>query len=306
MPTPFDGLFNGTDRLFWLYLLSSALIALVLTAGQGRGALGPHLLGPRLRGYWLSLDARLDALFFLVAWALRTALIVPLVLSAQSVALWVLAGLNALFEPLFLPWRYRTIVLTYTLALFVLNDLSRYWLHRALHRSRWLWPFHRVHHAAEVLTPLLLYRVHPVETLLFALRHAVVTGAITGVFVFCFGARLDLYTIFGENLFIVALFAFTANLRHSHVRLSYGRWLDHVLISPAAHQIHHDRRHLNSNFGSCLALWDWAFGTLRLPAQVQGTPDFGLGPRGERYRSLGALILEPFRDLSRMIRSVKP
>lgn len=297
LPTPFAGLFDGQDRLFWLYLLASALIALVLSIKPGAGP-----IGPRLRAYWLSRDARLDALYFFIAWGLRTALIVPLVLSVQTVAVWTLHGLNALYDPPFLAWRYRDIVLAYTLALFLFSDLSRYWLHRAMHRSRWLWPFHRVHHAAEVLTPLLFYRVHPVESLLFALRHALVAGVVTGIFVFLFGARLDLLTIFGENLFIVVFFAFTANLRHSQIRLSYGRWLEHLLVSPAQHQIHHDRRYLQSNFGSCLALWDWLFGTLRLPAEAQGTPDFGIGPRGARYHSVSALLLEPFRDLARLIR----
>ncbi|MBZ4023749.1 hypothetical protein CKO11_14950 [Rhodobacter sp. TJ_12] len=297
LPSPFAGLLDGTDRMFWLYLLASAAIALVLSFQPGQGA-----LGPRLRAYWLSRDARLDGLYFFVAWAVRTALIVPLVLSVQTVALWTLHGLNAIYEPPFLAWRYRDIVLAYTLTLFLLSDLSRYWLHRAMHRSRWLWPFHRVHHAAEVLTPLLFYRVHPVESLLFALRHALVAGVVTGGFIFLFGARLDLYTIFGENLFIVALFAFTANLRHSQIKLSYGRVLEHILVSPAQHQIHHDRRHLQSNFGSCLAIWDWMFGTLRLPAQVPGAPAYGIGPRGARYHSVSALLFEPFRDLGRMIR----
>ena len=299
VPLPFDGLFSGTERIFWLYLLTSAAIALVLML-----AAGSWPTRARLRAYWLSPDSRLDALYFLVAWGLRTALIVPLVLSVQTVAVWVMHGLNAFYDPPFLAWRYRSIVLAYTVALFLLSDLSRYWLHRLMHRSRWLWPFHRVHHAAEVLTPLLVYRIHPLESLLFALRHAVVAGAVTGVFIFIFGARLDLYTIFGENLFIVALFAFTANLRHSHVRLSYGRWLEHILVSPAQHQIHHDRRYLQSNFGSCLAVWDWMFGTLRLPAQTQGAPDFGIGPRGVRYSSVAALLMEPLRDIKQMLRRI--
>ncbi|MDQ2093715.1 sterol desaturase family protein [Rhodalgimonas zhirmunskyi] len=297
LPTPFEGLFDGRERLFWLYLLGSALIALVLMLAAGNWP-----SRARIRAYWLSRDARLDALYFLVAWGLRTALIIPLVLSVQTVAVWVLHALNATFEPPFLAWAYRDIVLAYTLALFLLSDFTRYWLHRLMHRSRWLWPFHRVHHAAKVLTPLLVYRIHPLESLLFALRHAAVAGAVTGVFIFLFGARLDLFTIFGENLFIVALFAFTANLRHSHVRLSYGRWLEHILVSPAQHQIHHDRRHLNTNFGSCLALWDWMFGTLKLPLETQGAPDYGIGPRGTRYSSVSALLLEPFRDLGRLIR----
>ncbi|QUS35280.1 sterol desaturase family protein [Falsirhodobacter algicola] len=297
LPTPFEGFLDGSERIFWLYLLGSAVIALALML-----LAGDWPSRARMRAYWLGRDSRLDAVYFLVAWGLRTALIVPFILSVQTVALWVLHTLNAFYDPPFLAWRYRDIVLTYTVVLFLLSDLSRYWLHRLMHRSRWLWPFHRVHHAAEVLTPLLVYRIHPVESLLFALRHSIVAGAIAGLFIFLFGARLDLYTVFGENLFIVIFFAFTANLRHSHVRLSYGRWLEHVLVSPAQHQIHHDRRYLNSNFGSCLSVWDWMFGSLRLPGETEGAPDYGIGPRGARYASISALLLEPFRDIGRLIR----
>ena len=296
LPTPIDGLFDGSERIFWLYLLASAAVALPFVWQGG------HDIAVRARAYWLGPDSRLDAAYFLIAWALRTALIVPLVVAVPTIAIWTLRGLSTLFDPPFLAWRFQNIILLFTATLFLTEDLSRYALHRMLHRSRWLWPFHRVHHAAEVLTPLLVYRIHPLESLAFALRHAVVAGTVTGGFIFLFGARLDIYTVFGENLFIVVLFALTANLRHSHVRLSYGRWLEHILISPAQHQIHHDRRHLNSNFGSCLAIWDRMFGTLKIAAQVPDTPVYGIGPRGARFRSLGALLFEPVRDVARMLR----
>ncbi|MBE2278249.1 MAG: sterol desaturase family protein [Rhodobacteraceae bacterium] len=303
LPTPFHDLFDGSERIFWLYLLSSALIALALMLASGR-----TWRIAALRAWATAPDARLDLGYFFVNWAVKTLLIAPLLLSAQGVALWTIRGLSAAIDPPFLAWRYRDIVLAYTLALFLAGDLSRYWLHRLMHRNRWLWLFHRVHHSAEVLTPLLFYRLHPVETALFALRHAVVAGLVTGGFLFAFGGRLDLYTIFGDNLFIVVLFSLSANLRHSPVRLTYGRWLEHVLVSPAQHQIHHDRRHLQSNFGSALAIWDWMFGTLRLPQDLAGqAPAYGLGSRGPRaWDSIAALLLNPVLDLRDRVRRKRP
>ncbi len=40
--------------------------------------------------------------------------------------------------------------------------------------------------------------------------------------------------------------------------------LGRIFVSPAHHQVHHSAnpKHFNKNFGSCLALWDWMFGTL--------------------------------------------
>src|SRR4029450_4616162 len=34
-------------------------------------------------------------------------------------------------------------------ALLLAADFTQYWVHRAFHRSRWLWPFHAIHHSIE-------------------------------------------------------------------------------------------------------------------------------------------------------------
>ena len=304
LSSPFSGLWDGSERIFWLYLLVSASVALLFSLkSTSPNAFPMRLRGDPLRSYWLSPDSRLDAGYFLVNWLVRTLLIIPFVMSVKSVALWSVDALEYFFEPPFLNAPYATLVLLYTLSLFLVHDLSRYALHRLMHRTQWLWFFHRIHHAAEVLTPLLVYRVHPFESLLFALRHALVAGVVTGMFLFLFGARLDVLTILGDNLFIVLLFAFTANLRHSHIRLGYGRWLEHLLISPAQHQIHHERG-MKYNYGSCLALWDWMFGTLRLSADTRVLPVYGIGQHGERYRSIPALLLEPLRDTLRLLKQL--
>ena len=303
LSSPFSGLWNGSERIFWPYLLVSASIALLLsltTAGKDSNL--KRSPGAVLRGYWFSPDSRLDASYFFVNWLVRTLLIIPFVISVKTIAVWTVEGLGLVFEPPFLNTPFGRVVLCYTLSLFLVHDLSRYVLHRLMHRSRWLWCFHRIHHAAEVLTPLLVYRVHPLESILFALRHALVAGVVTGVFLFLFGARLDIWTILGDNLFIVLLFAFTANLRHSHIRLGYGQWLERVLISPAQHQLHHERG-TKCNYGSCLAIWDWMFGTLRLSASSDRQPVYGLGRHGMRYRSITNLLLAPLKDSLRLTKN---
>jgi len=300
--TPFQSLLDGRERIFWGYLLVSLLIALVLALRQ-REEISPA----RLKAYFWGADAQLDLRYFLVNWLIKSLWIAPAILSAQSLALWTLDWLNAIAEPLFLPWGYRYIVLAYTLTLFVAGDFSRYGLHRLMHRNRWLWAFHKVHHSAEALNPLTFYRLHPLENALFALRHAVVAGIVTGGFIHCFGARLGLYTIFGSNLFIVCLSAFTSNLRHSHIRLRYGHWLEHLLISPAQHQIHHDHRHTQSNFGSSLALWDWLFGTLKHTRDVAQIHRYGLGRGGRRhYDGVMKILIHPFLEIHASIRRTSP
>ena len=47
-----------------------------------------------------------------------------------------------------------------------------------MHRIPFLWRFHQIHHSAEVLTPLTFHRIHPVESLLYDVRGALVTGGM--------------------------------------------------------------------------------------------------------------------------------
>ncbi len=79
------------------------------------------------------------------------------------------------------------------------------------------------HHSAEVLTPLSLYRTHPVEALLNGARSALSVGLVTGLFAWSFGPALRAWEILGVDAIGFVWTLFGANLRHSHVWLSYGR-----------------------------------------------------------------------------------
>ena len=187
------------------------------------------------------------------------------------------------------------------LILFAAADFSVYLVHRVFHETPRLWPFHAVHHSAEELNPVTVYRNHPVNDIAAALMRGLSVGVTQGVLLGFLIGRTDIATIVGVNLFYYAFSLAGSNLRHTHVWLSWGPALEHLLISPAQHQIHHsiDPKHFNKNYGEVLALWDWAFGTLYVPdgqeslrfglADAQGNPV--AQPRG----SLWAALSEPFR-----------
>lgn len=192
-----------------------------------------------------------------------------------------------------------------TLGVFLAEDASRFFLHRLMHRWPLLWAFHRVHHSAEVLTPLTLYRTHPVEVLLNGARGALSVGAVTGLCAFLFGPALHPATILGVDAVGFVWSLLGANLRHSQVFVSYGRRLEHVLISPAQHQIHHskDPRHYNRNYGELFALWDWLFGTLYLPSREPERLEFGLaGEDANIHSTLLAAYVVPFTNSARILR----
>ncbi|HEV7384017.1 MAG TPA: sterol desaturase family protein, partial [Phenylobacterium sp.] len=74
-----------------------------------------------------------------------------------------------------------------TLVLFLAYEFA-YWVDHVLsHRVPALWEFHKVHHTAETLSPLTNFRVHPVDTLVFANICGVMVGGATGALQYAFG-----------------------------------------------------------------------------------------------------------------------
>jgi sterol desaturase/sphingolipid hydroxylase (fatty acid hydroxylase superfamily) len=181
------------------------------------------------------------------------------------------------------------------------NDLATYVNHRLGHEIPALWPFHKVHHSAEVLTPLTVHRKHPLYDLIGHVVTASIAGPVTGVIFAAFGT-FDVATILGLNLVYAAFNAGGANLRHSHIWIAYPRWLSHILVSPAMHQIHHsiDAAHYNKNYGEIFALWDWAFGSIYVPrvreALIYGVSDEA-GAKTQPHPGLRAAYLAPFVEL---------
>ena len=195
------------------------------------------------------------------------------------------------------------LIVAYTIALLVVEDFARYWAHRLMHMSPFLWQFHKVHHSPEVLVPFSQMRNHPVNGLVNLVRSGLAIGLVTGVFLLIFPGQLNAITILGVNAGRFVFDAMGSHLRHSHVWLSWGPRISRILISPAQHQIHHSRlpRHFDRNFGSQFALWDWMFGTLYVPERRERVA-FGIGRRDtERLRSVKALYLQPLRDARRML-----
>ncbi len=187
-----------------------------------------------------------------------------------------------------------------TLIIVMASDFCKYWAHRLHHEWAALWPFHAVHHSAEVMTPITLSRAHPVEAVIRNVFISFLVGVVQALIVWLLVGTVSPWTIAGANAFYVMFNAAGANLRHSHIWLRYGRVLEHVFISPAQHQIHHSsaKKHFNKNYGSMFALWDWAFGTLYIPPFHEDLT-FGVADRDgnlidQPYPTMRAALINPF------------
>ncbi len=195
-------------------------------------------------------------------------------------------------------------MLLYSLVTLLCYDFVFYGIHYTMHKVPALWVIHKVHHSAEVLTPLTRSREHFIAGPIWATGAALSYGVAGGIFGFFFGAGMTQATLFNVGFFAL-LFGFNGSFRHYHVQFHYPRWLSEWLQSPAMHHIHHSYlpQHWDTNMAAITSIWDRMFGTLYIPEKDEYTP-WGIGPETQdQYRSFWQNTVGPFRDWSSMIRS---
>lgn len=293
--------FDPARRIYFGYLLGSLLIIWLWMATAYLRRQPAHALALWRTAFdkdiWWHRSARLDYQLLIVNPIIRLSAIGMLGLSLSSLALATESLLYNAFGSISLNWSSVQVTAAYTLVLFIADDLTRFLLHMAMHRIPSLWSIHRLHHSAEVMTPFTVYRIHPLESLLYSMRMVGTQGMVLGLFFFGFGMNLSVWEIAGANLFTYLFNLAGANLRHSHLWISWGPWLERVFISPAQHQIHHSTspQHFNKNMGAFLAIWDLIFGTLLL-ARNQTVPGFGLNAQMQSpHQNLWQAYLEPIQ-----------
>ena len=180
-----------------------------------------------------------------------------------------------------------------------------YWgAHYAFHRIPALWEFHKVHHSAEVMTTLTEMRQHPIEIIAFMNAISLATGLVFGLMTYLFGPGTGHLTLLNGNIALTLFMLTWGHLRHSHLWIPVQGLAGKLLQSPAHHQVHHstDPRHFDKNLGFALAVWDWAFGTLHIPASEPEVAHFGVGEDYEDYATVARALGRPFAKASAALR----
>jgi len=134
------------------------------------------------------------------------------------------------------------------LMLFLLDDFSYYWFHRANHEVRILWAGHVNHHSSQYLN------------FGTALRQGV--GERIHKFLFWLWLPLlgfdpaMIITMISINLFY-QFWVHTQAIGRLHP------WLEYLFNTPSHHRVHHasNIRYLDCNHGGVLIIWDRLFGT---------------------------------------------
>ncbi|MCU4652182.1 sterol desaturase family protein [Roseibacterium sp. SDUM158016] len=308
---PFGHFTNTRDRLSYVYLGSALLVAIIVyvvtKAREGTLAAAGLVKWLLPKEVLLHPSCQTDFAYFFVVRLLRAAIYGSVVISSSAVSALTVAGLTSLLgpsaptvEPSF--W----IAVGVTLVIVVVIDFTLWFMHYVYHVIPFLWDYHKVHHSAEVMTPITAARMHPVEEIMDMSVAGVVIGTVYGLFAYFLGPAAVQLTIFEVNVVLAVFFLAAFNLRHSHVWVRYPVWLQHIFVCPAQHQIHHSvaREHWDKNMGFIFAVWDWAAGTLYTPKGKEEIT-FGLGTEedGGAWHSVSALMFRPFQQSAERIRT---
>lgn len=139
------------------------------------------------------------------------------------------------------------------IAVILAFDFIFYWTHRAKHRWAWWWRLHETHHSSVELDWFSSVRFHPFEKIL--------DRTIYLVPIVFFGVSET------ALLILAGVDALQGTFAHANIRLKLGP-LKYLLVGPQMHRWHHSSNpeDQNSNFGNNLSIFDWIFGTARVPA----------------------------------------
>lgn len=189
--------------------------------------------------------------------------------------------------------------LTYTICLALLGELFYYITHRAYHEVPFLWELHKVHHSAEVMTPITFIRAHPIDLVIQNSMKLISIAIASGIFLYFYPNKDGAIMVAGIDAAAFIYYMIGANLHHSHIWLSFGRPIEYLIMSPAQHQIHHSTnpKHFDKNYGSMLSIWDWLFKSIYIPEKHEDIT-FGLGKEEyKNYDSTFKLLYHPMEQM---------
>lgn len=307
-----------TTRLHWLYWPGTILVAFIafwILKKQGQYANENFISYLLQRNVWLHSSAVNDYIFVSLNALLFMKFIKYMSANPNTVAQVTYALLNKLpFEHNLMTDNIGTapsiwITLAYTAVHVIVLDFALFFAHYLLHKVPILWALHKVHHSAEVLTPVTAYRIHPLELVFTFSFGALATGLVYGVFFYFHPSIEGFITIMGVSAATVVFNILGANLRHSHVWLSYGPKIESFLISPAQHHLHHSAKlkHADKNMGIMFSVWDRLFGTLYICHEKEDVP-LGLGTRREQeaFSTVWGMLVQPLKDIAYITLGTRP
>jgi sterol desaturase/sphingolipid hydroxylase (fatty acid hydroxylase superfamily) len=292
----------SVGSLFSVYSLAStfciAFCALAYRHQLRRGRANPTAIARAIfsKSVLIRDSFHADVKLFILSVVLMPVIVVSLVVSINTVSIAVHAALERAFGPVGTFYGYDfSIKFISTLVLFLAYEIG-YWVdHYLKHRVSFLWELHKLHHTADILTPLTNFRNHPIDSIVFGYSLALFIGGASGVLDWLFSRKVEIFSIDGKNIIFIFFLWTIGHLQHSEFWIPFGGIWGRIILSPAHHQIHHssDPQHFNRNLGSVLAVWDWMFGTLEIPSTKNPRLTYGVTEEGPNPHSSVGMLVTP-------------
>ena len=174
----------------------------------------------------------------------------------------------------------------YWVVLILAEDFIFYWLHRMEHYVRLFWAVHVTHHSSE--------------------QFNFTTGFRSSVFqpLYRFIFFIPLAFLGFNALDIVFAYSLTQTwgiFVHTKLINKMG-WLEHVLVTPSHHRVHHasNPKYLDKNMGMFLIVWDKIFGTFQpeLTTSEYETLRYGLTSNVENRNPI-TLVLHEWKNIGK-------
>ncbi|MCU0327925.1 MAG: sterol desaturase family protein [Chitinophagales bacterium] len=145
-----------------------------------------------------------------------------------------------------LPW-----YLVLLISVLVLDLVAQWFAHFVLHRYKYLWKFHVIHHSDAYLDATSGTRHHPGDYFIREIFTLLVVLAL----------GVPLYVSIFYRMLTV-LFTYLTHGNFS-MPLSIDKALSYVFVTPNVHKFHHhfERPWTDSNYGNVFTFWDRLFGT---------------------------------------------
>jgi len=174
------------------------------------------------------------------------------------------------------------------LAVLMIVDLMSYLAHRFMHR--FLWYYHAAHHAAEEISWMTSFRLHPLEKIIFIFTG----GSLVG---YLFGTNETVIYALAIAVFFDGLYNMFV---HMNLQLEYPKWLRYILVSPNMHRWHHARddvKAYDQNFATVFSFYDVLLGTYYVPeGRIPEACGVDQGIEGEAFpRTFLGQVFYPFK-----------
>ncbi|MEQ6124627.1 sterol desaturase family protein [Pseudotenacibaculum sp. MALMAid0570] len=147
---------------------------------------------------------------------------------------------------------------------FILSDFVQWFTHVLLHKYKFLWNFHKVHHSVKEMGFAAHLRYHWMENVLYKPLKTLVVMLIGG--------------FEPQQAYIVHFISIAiGHFNHANIKITWGV-LKYVFNNPVMHLYHHayslPEGRFGVNFGISLSLWDYIFKTNYVP-ENSGTIELG-------------------------------